>query len=178
MNKLHTSVNNQIVNTHTVASPLGPIRIDASDSAIHGMWFVGQKWEHDQAAQSIQRSNALIEAAAKQLAQYFALTRMIFDLPLAPIGTVFQKAVWHEISRIAFGHHTSYGAIAHDLVKPKASRAVGAATGRNPISIVIPCHRVLGGHSVGSKQVLTGYAGGLDRKRWLLDHEQKLTRLL
>lgn len=164
--------------TQTMDSPLGTIRIDASDEWVLGIWFVGQKWEQDQSDSVLVKSNPIINKACKQLGEYFVGTRSVFDLPLGPRGTEFQQSVWREISRIPFGAINSYGSIAHDLTKPKASRAVGAATGRNPISIVIPCHRVLGVGSSAAKQTLTGYAGGLDRKRWLLNHEQRPNRLL
>ena len=159
--------------TQTMESPLGPIRIDACSNYVRGIWFVGQKWEPYLSGDLIVQSNPIIEKTKLQLAQYFDSARTTFDLPLGPQGTEFQESVWREISRIAYGQINTYGSIAHRLVKPKASRAVGAATGRNPISIVIPCHRVMGGN-----HALTGYAGGLDRKRWLLTHEQSVNRLL
>lgn len=159
--------------TQTMESPLGPIRIDACSNYVRGIWFVGQKWEHGLGSDLIIQSTAIIEQAKLQLSQYFDFARTTFDLPLGPKGTEFQDSVWREISRIGYGQVNTYGSIAHSLAKPNASRAVGAATGRNPISIVIPCHRVMGGN-----QALTGYAGGLDRKRWLLAHEQSANRLL
>jgi methylated-DNA-[protein]-cysteine S-methyltransferase len=103
-----------------------------------------------------------------QLDAYFAGTLTEFDLPLAPIGTPFQQAVWRELLTIAYGETTSYGDIARRVADVSASRAVGAANGQNPISIIVPCHRV-----VGANGTLTGYGGGLPRKRFLLDHEQR-----
>ncbi len=105
--------------------------------------------------------------AADQLAEYFAGSRTEFDLPLAPRGTPFQLAVWAELTRIPYGVTASYGEVAAALGKSLlASRAVGLANGRNPISIIVPCHRV-----IGADGSLTGYGGGLDRKEWLLRHE-------
>ena len=164
--------------TQTIESPLGPVRIDACADFVRGIWFIGQKWERSLNSDLERQSNPIIEQTKLQLSQYFDLNRTIFDLPLGPQGTEFQESVWREINRISFGQSNTYGAIAQNLAKPKASRAVGAATGRNPISIVIPCHRVLGGIQIGGHQALTGYAGGLDRKRWLLAHEQTANRLL
>ena len=102
----------------------------------------------------------------RQLDEYFAGQRHIFDLPLAAEGTEFQLAVWRELTHIPFGETCSYGDIARRVGRPAASRAVGAANGRNPISIIVPCHRV-----IGSTGALTGYGGGEARKRWLLEHE-------
>ena len=105
--------------------------------------------------------------AAEQLAEYFAGSRTEFDLPLAPSGSPFQLAVWAELARIPYGVTVSYGAVATAIGKSLlASRAVGLANGRNPISIIVPCHRV-----IGADGSLTGYGGGLDRKEWLLRHE-------
>lgn len=109
----------------------------------------------------------LLERAAAQLAGYFAGRRRDFDVPLDPIGTDFQRRVWEAVGRIPYGETRSYAELAEGLGRPKASRAVGAANGRNPISIMIPCHRL-----VGSGGALTGYAGGLPAKRWLLDLER------
>jgi methylated-DNA-[protein]-cysteine S-methyltransferase len=103
---------------------------------------------------------------ARQLAEYFAGTRRDFDLPLAPRGTGFQQLVWRALLAIRFGETCSYGDIARTLGRPAASRAVGAANGRNPIAIIVPCHRV-----IGADRSLTGYGGGLPAKRWLLAHE-------
>jgi len=103
---------------------------------------------------------------ARQLGEYFAGTRREFDLPLRSQGTPFQTRVWRELVEIPYGQTWSYGELAKRIDKPSASRAVGLANGRNPISIVVPCHRV-----IGADGSLTGYGGGLERKRWLLAHE-------
>jgi methylated-DNA-[protein]-cysteine S-methyltransferase len=106
-------------------------------------------------------------AAARQLAAYFAGQLTRFSLPLSPRGTEFQRQVWAALQEIPYGQTVTYGQLAADLGRPAASRAVGLANGRNPVSIVVPCHRV-----IGSDGSLTGYGGGLDRKRYLLDLEQ------
>jgi methylated-DNA-[protein]-cysteine S-methyltransferase len=102
----------------------------------------------------------------EQLAAYFAGERTDFELPLAPHGTEFQQRVWRALQAIPYGRTTSYGELAVEIGSPNGSRAVGLANGRNPIAVIIPCHRV-----IGADGRLTGYGGGLDRKRWLLDHE-------
>ncbi len=111
-------------------------------------------------------------AAARQLEEYFAGTRTVFELKVAPVGTDFEKRVWKDLVGIPFGATDTYGAIANRLGDSGASRAVGVANARNPIAIIIPCHRV-----IGADGDLTGYAGGLHRKRWLLEHESGQTRL-
>jgi methylated-DNA-[protein]-cysteine S-methyltransferase len=112
--------------------------------------------------------SAPFNAAVAQLEEYWAGRRHTFELVLDPPGTSFQRAVWAAIARIPYGATVTYAEIATAVGRPRAARAVGAATGQNPLSIVVPCHRVVGrdGH-------LTGYGGGLDRKRWLLDHEAR-----
>jgi len=111
----------------------------------------------------------VLRAACQQLAEYFASERTVFDLPLGLLaGTTFQRSVWEALRAIPCGKTTSYGALARDIGRPHAVRAVGAAVGRNPLGIVVPCHRVL-----GSQGALTGYAGGLDRKRALLALERR-----
>jgi methylated-DNA-[protein]-cysteine S-methyltransferase len=108
----------------------------------------------------------ILEQAREQLEQYFDGQRVSFDLPLAPEGTAFQRRVWQELTTIPFGKAISYGELARRIGNPPASRAVGLANGKNPISIIVPCHRV-----IGASGKLTGYGGGLDRKEWLLKHE-------
>ncbi|MCT6700255.1 methylated-DNA--[protein]-cysteine S-methyltransferase [Rheinheimera sp. 4Y26] len=110
-----------------------------------------------------------LQQALKQLKEYFAGQRTCFSLPLAATGTAFQQQVWQALLHIPYGQSCSYGAIADFIQNPKAVRAVGAANGRNPLAIVVPCHRVIGNN--GS---LTGYAGGLGRKVWLLQHERQM----
>jgi methylated-DNA-[protein]-cysteine S-methyltransferase len=149
------------------ASPLGAMVLAATSAGLCGVWFEGQQhfdgpatdWRHDPA------DTTLIVAAA-QLDDWFAGRRQAFDLPLDPQGTAFQRAVWSAIAQIGFGRSQAYGEVAATLGRPSASRAVGAATGRNPISIIVPCHRLL-----GRSGALTGYAGGLERKQALLAFE-------
>ncbi len=150
-------------------SPLGNIAIAATPRGVSGMWFEGQRhWPADMDDTSVwplhSGPHPMLDLAEQQLAAYFAGTLENFDLPLdLPGATPFQHGVWQALLAIKPGHTSTYGEIARALDKPAAVRAVGAAVGRNPISIVVPCHRVLG--SDGS---LTGYAGGLHRKQALL----------
>jgi methylated-DNA-[protein]-cysteine S-methyltransferase len=150
----------------------------ASPQGLCGVWFVDQKhYPLDTALQAAQApclaacafdaSQAWLDQAAQQLAQYFAGHRQHFDLPLdLSVGSTFQQSVWHVLLDISRGQTESYGTLAARVGRPSAARAVGAAVGRNPISIIVPCHRV-----VGSNGALTGYAGGLDRKVALLQLE-------
>lgn len=153
-----------------IDSPVGRILLTANDRAITGVYLENQKYFPKLAAEA-ETQSPLLELAQTQLAEYFALKRQQFDLPIAPEGTAFQQQVWQLLQKIPFGETISYGTLAQWYGQPNASRAVGAANGRNPISIVVPCHRV-----VASTGKLTGYAGGLDRKQWLLTHEQTTTQ--
>ncbi len=152
-------------------SPLGQILVTASDDALTGLHFEGEKyfpavderWRRQPDAQ-------LIVRARRQLDEYFAGQRKHFDLAVEPAGTAFQRGVWRALRDIPYGVTTHYGDIAARIGKPTASRAVGAANGRNPISIVIPCHRV-----IGANGDLTGYAGGMARKEALLRLEAGAT---
>ncbi|HLT39489.1 MAG TPA: methylated-DNA--[protein]-cysteine S-methyltransferase [Enhygromyxa sp.] len=151
-----------------VASPLGQLRIVAHDRVIVAIHLPDRANAAIPASQPDSRHSILREAAA-QLDAWFAGRRKTFALPIAPIGTDFQKSVWSALERIPFGQTRSYVQLAVGLGRPRASRAVGAANGRNPIPIIVPCHRV-----IGSDGSLTGYAGGLAAKRLLLDHEAAL----
>ncbi len=148
-------------------SPVGELLLLANPRGLCGLHMEIQRYPP--APADWRSDEARFAEARRQLAAYFAGELREFDLPLSPEATPFQRRVWDELVRIPFGQTTSYGKLAHRLGDIKASRAVGLANGRNPISIVVPCHRV-----VGSKGALTGYAGGLERKRWLLDHETRL----
>ncbi len=143
-------------------SPIGTLYLTGSDAGLSGVWFDPPD------VPALEERNAVNEAA-RQLDGYFAGTRHTFDLPLAPAGTEFQRRVWTELEAIPYGHTTTYGDLAARLGDVKATRAVGLANGRNPISIIVPCHRV-----IGADGSLTGYGGGLDHKRWLLVHEGAL----
>ena len=147
-------------------SPLGPLLLARTRDGLAGAWFDAQK-HHPAAIDAPMRDDdPLLAATARQLQAYFAGHEAAFDIALDLQGTDFQRAVWAELLRIASGTTCSYGDIARRLGAPSASRAVGAAVGRNPVSIIVPCHRV-----VGSSGGLTGYAGGLDRKTALLRME-------
>lgn len=145
-------------------SPVGELLLIADDAALTHICFDGVRDAGSTIADAQEsEDHSILHAARKQLEEYFAGRREAFDLPLAPSGTPFQRSVWQSLARIAFGQTQSYGDIARHIGRPKAVRAVGAANGANPLPIVLPCHRVIGGN--GS---LTGYGGGLDRKRHLL----------
>ena len=146
------------------ATPLGPVLLAATPLGLAGLWFDGQKHHPDCTGWRFDPSHAVLQDSRRQLDEWFAGTRTEFDLPLdLQAGTAFQQDVWRALLAIPRGGHTSYGALSRQLGRPLAVRAVGAAVGRNPLSVVVPCHRVLGAD--GS---LTGYAGGLDRKTALL----------
>ncbi|HPY41576.1 MAG TPA: methylated-DNA--[protein]-cysteine S-methyltransferase [Thiolinea sp.] len=146
---------------------LGPTIVAGDERGLAGVWFNDQR--HFAGIQDtwIHQETELLRSAKHQLLSYFAGELQQFELPLAPQGTLFQERVWQALQGIDYGATCSYGDIAHQLNQPKAVRAVGAAVGKNPLSIIIPCHRVL-----GSQKQLTGYAGGLERKSWLLRLEQ------
>jgi methylated-DNA-[protein]-cysteine S-methyltransferase len=143
-------------------SPLGVLKILADEKGIKEIEFAQEEFK------SIQNSSSkIIKDCIKQLDEYFRGKRKSFELKLNPEGTEFQKKVWKELLKIPYGKTLSYGEISRRIKNPKAVRSVGQAIGRNPISIVIPCHRVIGGDGK-----LTGYASGLWRKEWLLKHEE------
>ncbi|HEY6210306.1 MAG TPA: methylated-DNA--[protein]-cysteine S-methyltransferase [Gemmatimonadales bacterium] len=162
----------------TIASPVGDLVLTASETGLTGVYFPTSR-HHPLSLRSAQGrvlgrggTTELLVRVEAQLQEYFAGARTTFDLPLEPRGTDFQLSVWELLRKIPFGVTTSYGELARRLGDPKASRAVGAANGANPIPIIVPCHRV-----VGSKGELTGFGGGLERKRWLLEHEGALMPL-
>ena len=153
--------------THAVSSPLGLITLAASEKGLCGLWFENQK--HGPSLTMIQSwridpSNPFLQQAQMQLLAYFSGQHTVFNVPLdLSVGTPFQQSVWQALLAIPSGASQSYGALARQLNNPKAVRAVGTAVGRNPVSIIVPCHRIL-----GSGGQLTGYAGGLWRKQALL----------
>ena len=142
-----------------IETPLGLFELMATDKGIFQAIFCGHK-QHEI------HSNEITDHGKAQLTEYFAHQRQHFTLPLDPQGTEFQKLVWHCLTKIPYGKVKSYGEVATMLNNPKASQAVGGANGRNPITLIVPCHRV-----IGASGSLTGYAGGLERKLWLLNHE-------
>ena len=148
----------------TLESPWGGMLIAASEKGVTGVYFDRQKY-HPKRGKEWQRApdNKHLQKAKRQLAEYFKGKRREFDLELDPAGSPFQKRVWKAIAAVPYGETISYGELARRCGFPEGARAAGAATGRNPIGIVVPCHRI-----VGSNGKLTGYAGGLDKKRALL----------
>lgn len=149
-------------------SPIGPLRLVEREGAITAIEFSPFRDGDGRPRGERQDDHPLLVEAARQLAAYFDRALTDFDLPLAPVGTDFQQRVWKELRLVAYGETASYGEIAVRLgMTPAASRAVGLANGRNPVPVVVPCHRV-----VGAKGTLTGYAGGLERKQLLLDLER------
>ena len=141
-------------------SPLGLIELGGTTQALTSVLFVEARRENTD-------SNAVLDEALQQLTEYFAGERHDFDVPLAPAGSEFQQSVWHELETIPFGQTVAYSDIARAIGRPKACRAVGGANNKNPIPIIIPCHRIIGAN--GS---LTGYGSGLWRKAWLLKLEK------
>lgn len=142
------------MSTRTIETPIGPLTLQADEAAVTAIRF---------GAGGAQDTSPLLDAAEAQLREYFAGARRTFDLPLAPHGTAFQQRVWAALRAIPYGETRTYGELAAAIGSPNASRAVGMANHRNPISIVIPCHRV-----IGANGTLTGYAGGLEIKQKLL----------
>ncbi|NXY99288.1 methylated-DNA--[protein]-cysteine S-methyltransferase [Streptomyces sp. BR123] len=154
---------------HTVVdSPYGPLTLVATDGVLSGLYMTGQR--HRPAEETFGERVAAAEEpfpeAARQLAAYFAGELTEFDLPMRLEGTAFQRSVWAQLLRIPYGQTWSYGELAARLGKPNASRAVGLANGRNPIGIIVPCHRV-----IGASGGMTGYGGGVGRKVRLLEFE-------
>lgn len=151
-----------MISTLSIDSPLGTLQLVGTDDALTALHLPGQP-----APPGVERETHVLARAAAQLAEYFAGVRTAFDLPLAASGTPFQLRVWQVLVTIPFGATSSYGDIASAIGQPTASRAVGAANGRNPLAIIVPCHRV-----IGASGALTGYAGGMAAKQWLLAHER------
>ena len=154
-------------------SPLGTMLLAATDRGLAGVWFVGQRHGPDASGWREDPDHPVLREAIAQLAAYYAGERTGFDLPLdlQASGTPFQQSVWAALQAIPRGGTCSYAELARRLGRPQAARAIGAAVGRNPVSIVVPCHRVL-----GTGGALTGYAGGLERKTALLQLEGALRR--
>lgn len=160
-------------------SPIGELVLAVSDSALKGVLFPLPRnrvtpeeqpgWVEDDGRGP---AGASLARVRRQLTEYFDGTRSSFDLPLDATGSAFERRVWDLLRTIPYGATTSYGELARRLGDPHATRAVGAANGKNPIPIIVPCHRV-----VGARGELTGFGGGLDRKRWLLEHEGALLTL-
>jgi methylated-DNA-[protein]-cysteine S-methyltransferase len=161
-----------IVRYRYLDSPLGPLLVTADGDRLTRLYLPNHKGTRSAAQPqwtlSTEESDELLASAARQLAEYFAGERREFDLPLGAAGTPFQHRVWQQLVRIPYGTTISYRTLAERIGQPQAARAVGSANSRNPISIIVPCHRV-----IGSSGKLTGYAGGLHNKQWLLDWERR-----
>jgi methylated-DNA-[protein]-cysteine S-methyltransferase len=150
-----------------VDSPIGPLLLTTDGEALTGLYMgkptkqpaLGDDWTERPGA-------GALPMAARQLKEYFAGARRQFELPLKMSGTAFQLKVWRQLTKIPFGETWSYGQLARKIGNANASRAVGLANGRNPIAVIVPCHRV-----IGADGSLTGFGGGLPRKQWLLSHE-------
>jgi len=155
------------VYVHEIESPIGPIRLVAGEEALTECQFGAGPLSPVPEGAVVDPTRPVLREAARQLAAYFAGRLRAFDLPLAAPGTDFQRTVWRALLEIPFGETRSYADIARAVGRPTAVRAVGGANGRNPIGIIVPCHRV-----IGKDGTLTGYAGGLDAKRALLALER------
>jgi methylated-DNA-[protein]-cysteine S-methyltransferase len=147
-------------------SPIGRLLLTSDGTALTGLYMEPSRKAQCTDGWAEDARVSPLSAAVRQLSEYFDGTRREFDLPLRLQGTMFQTRVWRELTEIPYGQTWSYGQLAKRIDKPSASRAVGLANGRNPISILVPCHRV-----IGADGSLTGYGGGIERKRWLLAHE-------
>jgi methylated-DNA-[protein]-cysteine S-methyltransferase len=153
-------------------SPMGVLTLVASDIGLRAVLWPGDDPARVPLGEVTKTADhPVLAAAVDQLGAYFAGDRQDFDLPLDPIGTDFQQSAWMALRAIPYGETVSYGEQAEAMGDKRKARAVGAANGRNPISIIVPCHRV-----VGSNGSLTGFAGGLDSKQWLLEHESNVGR--
>jgi methylated-DNA-[protein]-cysteine S-methyltransferase len=151
----------------TMESPLGQLTLLGGDGCVSALYMEGQ-WHRPPADPEAARDGDVLAEPVHQLGEYFAGERQAFDLDIVfRAGTRFQRRVWRELLAIQYGETWSYGELAARIGQPSASRAVGLANGRNPVAIIVPCHRV-----VGAGGSLTGYGGGIDRKRWLLEFER------
>ena len=159
------------IHRRSIDTPVGVLTIDVTDDGIRAV-----TWPSDADGERVRRADdaveddhPLLDAAAAQLHEYFAGARTEFDLPLDPVGTEFQRDAWTALCAIPFGETASYGDQAERMGDRGKARAVGTANGKNPISVIVPCHRV-----IGADGSLTGFAAGLDVKSWLLDHERRV----
>jgi methylated-DNA-[protein]-cysteine S-methyltransferase len=156
------------VNFLIIESPVGPLLLAGDQEHLQSIEFEQGRRPHDR-REWREAETAVLRRAAAQLLEYFAGLRRDFQLPLAPRGTPFQRAAWQALAQIPYGQTRSYAEQAAAIGRPTATRAIGAANGRNPLPIVLPCHRV-----IGANGALTGFGGGLDAKRWLLAHEAEV----
>jgi len=158
-----------MIRTQVMPSPVGPLLLAADDTSLQCIEFEHPRHPSAHARSGQAGENAVLREARRQLEEYFEGTRRTFALPLAPRGTAFQQQVWMALRDIPYGETISYAQLAQRLDMPTATRAVGAANGRNPLPIVVPCHRV-----IGADGSLTGFGGGLPTKRFLLELEGAL----
>jgi O-6-methylguanine DNA methyltransferase len=156
--------------TTTIESPIGPLLLSASNGALTGVQMQNQRHFRELPEGAV-HDDAWFADIVAQLDAYFAGDLVAFDVTLNLVGTDFQRRVWAQLQAIPYGETISYGELAARVGNANASRAVGLANGKNPVSIIVPCHRV-----IGADGSLTGYGGGLDRKTWLLDHERTSRR--
>jgi methylated-DNA-[protein]-cysteine S-methyltransferase len=154
----------------TMDSPIGELVLRSDGTSLTGVFTHGPK-PREMRKGDRNRDDEVLAEACEELTAYYAGTLKEFRVPLAPLGTPFQQRVWKALLEIPFGATESYGQLARRIGAPNAARAVGLANGKNPIAIIIPCHRV-----IGSSGALVGYGGGLPRKKWLLEHEARLLR--
>lgn len=164
LNLMKTNLMNDVEDITHYRSPLGIILLKAKNGVITVVTF-----QETEPATIVYNNSSLLQNAVQQLDEYFRGTRLYFNLPLAPSGTDFQQSVWKELLELSFGTTITYLQLAKRLGNVKSIRAAASANGKNPIAIMIPCHRV-----VGADGKLTGYAGGLHRKQWLLEHEARV----
>jgi methylated-DNA-[protein]-cysteine S-methyltransferase len=148
-------------------SPIGQLLIVGDEASLRGLYMLDHRHQLP-VAEGCERNDRAFSAVRQQLSAYFAGKLRKFEVSLAVEGSAFQKQVWQALLDIPFGETESYGQLARRIGNEKASRAVGLANGRNPISIIVPCHRV-----IGADGSLTGYGGGMERKKWLLEHEKR-----
>lgn len=154
-----------VIYTTTIDSPIGPLTLTAADGYLTGLHMAGAA--HGVVHQDYWREDpSHFKAGKAQLSAYFKGTLTAFDLPMRPAGTDFQRRVWHALTEIPYGETISYAELARRVGNPKACRAVGLANGRNPIAVIVPCHRV-----IAADGTIGGYGGGLERKEWLLQME-------
>jgi len=156
----------------TIDSPIGPLLLAASDDGLRTIEFDAARHPVKREADWIDGDHPLLQRARQQLGEYFAGKRRSFDLPLDPRGTDFQRMTWQALTTIPYGETISYAELASRVQRPKAMRAVGSANGRNPLPVVVPCHRV-----IGADGSLTGFGGGLPTKQFLLELVGALPRL-
>ncbi|MGK0386831.1 MAG: methylated-DNA-[protein]-cysteine S-methyltransferase [Patiriisocius sp.] len=166
-----------LMNTCHIKTPLGILELNGDETGLVSVLFCDTPLDSAESIKETQTEIAkdniplALQQAVNQLEEYFEGSRKIFDLTLLPMGTQFQKKVWQQLTTIPFGKTVSYQKMANNLGDPKVIRAAAIANGKNPISIIIPCHRV-----IGTDGSLTGYASGLHRKKWLLEHESPVTQ--